>query len=164
MINTPTEFYFLIWAIVLISAFALIRLQNSRIGRAWNYIRGDQLAAESMGVNVRALKLLAFTFGAGLAGVAGNIYAGKMMVVSPDSFTFMESCMFFAIVLIGGMGSVPGTFLGAIVVSLLPEIFRPLAAYRMLIFGLAMIVVMYLRPAGIWPRRRAELKPVTKGE
>jgi branched-chain amino acid transport system permease protein len=164
VINTPMEFYFLIWVIVLIVAFALVRLQHSRIGRAWNYIRGDELAAEAMGVNVRSLKLLAFVLGAGLAGVAGNIYAGKMMVVSPDSFTFMESCMFFAIVLLGGMGSVPGTFLGAVVVVLLPEIFRPLATYRMLIFGLAMIVVMYLKPGGMWPRRRIALKSALKGE
>jgi branched-chain amino acid transport system permease protein len=164
VINSPIEFYFLIWVIVLIVAFALVRLQHSRIGRAWNYIRGDELAAEAMGVNVRSLKLLAFVLGAGLAGVAGNIYAGKMMVVSPDSFTFMESCMLFAIVLLGGMGSVPGTFLGAVVVVLLPEIFRPLATYRMLIFGLAMIVVMYAKPGGMWPRRRVALKAATKGE
>ncbi len=164
VINTPIEFYFLIWILVLISAFALVRLQHSRIGRAWNYIRGDELAAEAMGINVRSLKLLAFVLGAGLAGVAGNIYAGKMMVVSPDSFTFMESCMFFAIVLLGGMGSVPGTFLGAVVVVLLPEIFRPLATYRMLIFGLAMVVVMYLKPGGMLPRRRVALKSATKGE
>lgn len=162
VINTPTEFYFFIWVVVLISAIGLIRLQRCRIGRAWNYIRGDELAAEAMGVNVRSLKLLAFVLGAGLAGIAGNIYAGKMMVISPDSFTFMESCMLFVIVLLGGMGSVPGTFLGAVVVVLFPEIFRPLATYRMLIFGLAMIAVMYLKPGGMLPRKRLILKSAIK--
>ncbi|MCD6540284.1 branched-chain amino acid ABC transporter permease [Candidatus Bipolaricaulota bacterium] len=160
VINTPTEFYFLVWIIVVICAWALLRLQNSRIGRAWNYIREDELAAECMGVDVRAFKLLAFTLGAALAGVAGNLYAAKMMVVSPESFTFMESCLVFMIVLLGGMGSVPGTLLGALVVSLFPELFRPLARYRMLIFGIALVAVMYFKPAGMWPRRRATFRSV----
>jgi len=164
VINTPTEFYFLVWVIVLLCAWGLLRLQNSRIGRAWNYIREDELAAESMGVDVRALKLLAFTLGAALAGVAGNLYAAKMMVVSPESFTFMESCLVFMIVLLGGMGSVPGTLLGAVVVSLFPELFRPLAKYRMLIFGIALVAVMYFKPAGMWPRRRVTFKSIIRRE
>jgi len=164
VINTPVEFYFLVWVIVLLCVWGLLRLQNSRIGRAWNYIREDELAAESMGVDVRALKLLAFMLGAGMAGMAGNLYAAKMMVVSPESFTFMESCLVFMIVLLGGMGSVPGTLLGALVVSLFPELFRPLAKYRMLIFGVALVAVMYLRPAGMWPRRRAIFKPILDEE
>lgn len=164
VINTPTEFYFLVWIIVILSAWGLLRLQNSRIGRAWNYIREDDLAAEAMGVDVRALKLLAFTLGAGLAGVAGNLYAAKMMVVSPESFVFLESTIIFMIVLIGGMGSVPGTFLGALVVSLFPELFRPLAQYRMLIFGAALVAVMYFKPAGMWPRRRATFREVLRKE
>jgi len=164
VITTPVEFYFLVWVIVLLCVWGLLRLQNSRIGRAWNYIREDELAAESMGVDVRALKLLAFMLGAGMAGMAGNLYAAKMMVVSPESFTFMESCLVFMIVLLGGMGSVPGTLLGALVVSLFPELFRPLAKYRMLIFGVALVAVMYLRPAGMWPRRRAIFKPILDEE
>lgn len=164
VINTPVEFYFLVWVIVLLCVWGLLRLQNSRIGRAWNYIREDELAAESMGVDVRALKLLAFMLGAGMAGMAGNLYAAKMMVVSPESFTFMESCLVFMIVLLGGMGSVPGTLLGALVVSLFPELFRPLAKYRMLIFGVALVAVMYFRPAGMWPRRRAIFKPILDEE
>jgi len=164
VINTPTEFYFLVWVIVFLCVWGLLRLQNSRIGRAWNYIREDELAAECMGVDVRALKLLAFTLGAALAGVAGNLYAAKMMVVSPESFTFMESCLVFMIVLLGGMGSVPGTLLGALVVSLFPELFRPLAKYRMLIFGIALVAVMYFKPAGMWPRRRATFKSIIERE
>ena len=88
-----------------------------------------------------------------LAGVAGNLYAGKLMVVSPESFTFWESCLMFCIVLIGGMGSVPGVVIGAAAISLFPEIFRPFATYRLLVFGLAMILMMLLRPAGLIPAR-----------
>ncbi|GAG56402.1 unnamed protein product, partial [marine sediment metagenome] len=101
MIDNSTEFYFLIWIVVGLTILALINLQRSRIGRAWNCIREDEIAAESTGINVRHYKLLAFILGAGLAGVAGNIYASKLMIVSPESFTFMESCMLFCIVLIG---------------------------------------------------------------
>ena len=153
-IRTPMDFYFLVWAIVALCAFGLRQLQRSRIGRAWNYIREDEIAAAAMGVDVRALKLLAFVIGAGLAGMAGNIFAAKMRMVSPDSFTFMESCLIFVVVLLGGMGSIPGTILGAALVVLFPEIFRPVAQYRMLFFGLALAATMYFRPGGLWPRRR----------
>lgn len=153
-IRTPMDFYFLVWALVALCAFGLRQLQRSRIGRAWNYIREDEIAAAAMGVDVRALKLLAFVIGAGLAGMAGNIFAAKMRMVSPDSFTFMESCLIFVVVLLGGMGSIPGTILGAALVVLFPEIFRPVAQYRMLFFGLALAATMYFRPGGLWPRRR----------
>jgi branched-chain amino acid transport system permease protein len=146
--------YFLVWAVVGVSIFVLHRLQRSRIGRAWNYIREDETAAQAAGIDVRAYKLLAFVLGAALAGVAGNLYAGKLMIVSPDSFSFWESCLMFSIVLIGGMGSVPGVIIGAAAVSLFPEIFRSFAAYRMVFFGLAMILMMMFRPGGLWPRRR----------
>lgn len=154
VIDTSIKFYFFIWIVVGLTILGLIQLQNSRIGRAWNYIREDEIAAEANGINVRYYKLLAFVLGAGLAGLAGNIFATKLMIVSPESFSFMESCMLFCIVLIGGMGSIPGVLIGAAVISLFPEIFRPFAMYRMLIFGLAMIVMMIFRPGGIWPRQR----------
>lgn len=158
VIDSSIEFYFLVWIVVGLSIIGLIRLQESKIGRAWNCIREDETAAEAAGINVRNYKLLAFVLGAALAGVAGNIYAGKMMVISPQSFTFMESAMLFCIVLIGGMGSIPGVLIGAGAISLFPEIFRPFAMYRMLIFGLAMIVVMIFRPGGIWPRKRGAIE------
>jgi len=160
-IRTPTDFYFLIWVLVALCALGLRQLQRSRIGRAWNYIREDEIAAAAMGVDVRALKLLAFVLGASLAGIAGNAFAAKMRMVSPDSFTFMESCLIFCAVLLGGMGSIPGTILGAALVVLFPEIFRPAAQYRMLFFGLALAATMYFRPGGVWPRRRA-MEFVTK--
>jgi branched-chain amino acid transport system permease protein len=154
VIDSSIEYYFLIWIIVVLSIIGLIRLQNSRIGRAWNCIREDEVAAGSSGIDVRYYKLLAFVIGAALAGVAGNIYASKLMAVSPESFSFWESCMLFCIVLIGGMGSIPGILIGAAFISLFPEIFRPFAMYRMLIFGLVMILMMMFRPGGVWPRKR----------
>jgi len=153
-IDSSIKFYFLIWTVVALSIIGLVQLQNSRIGRAWNCIREDEIAAEANGIDVRYYKLLAFVLGAALAGVAGNIYASKLMIVSPESFSFMESCMLFCIVLIGGMGSIPGVVIGAAAISLFPEIFRPFAMYRMLIFGLVMILMMIFRPGGLWPRKR----------
>ena len=158
IIDNSTKFYYYIWLIVGLTIFGLVNLQRSRIGRAWNCIRDDEVAAESTGIDVRSYKLLAFVLGAGLAGVAGNIYATKLMMVSPESFNFMESCMLFCIVLIGGMGSIPGVLIGAAAISLFPEFFRTFAQYRMLIFGAAMIVMMIFRPGGIWPRKRGAVK------
>jgi branched-chain amino acid transport system permease protein len=158
MIDSSIEFYFLIWIVVSLSIIGLIHLQNSRIGRAWNCIREDETAAKATGINVRSYKLLAFILGAGLAGVAGNLYASKMMDVSPHSFTFVESAMMFCIVLIGGMGSIPGVLIGAAAISLFPEIFRGVAQYRMLLFGAVMMAMMIFRPGGIWPRKRGSLK------
>ena len=157
MIDTSLEFYVLIWAVVALSIVGLIHLQRSHIGRAWNCIREDEIAAKATGINVRAYKLLAFVLGAGLAGVGGNIYASKMMVVSPHSFTFMESALFFCIVLIGGMGSIPGVFVGAAAISLFPEFFRGVAEYRMLFFGAVMVLMMVFRPGGLWPRKRGSV-------
>ncbi len=153
-INSSTQFYFYTWIIIALVVFGLVRLQHSRIGRAWNYIREDETAAEASGVDVRSYKLLAFVLGAALAGVAGNIYASKQMSVSPQSFTFIESSLLFCIVLLGGLGSIPGTILGAGVVVIFPEIFRQFASYRLLFFGLALMLMMIFRPGGIWPRKR----------
>jgi len=158
VVDNSTKFYYYIWIIVGLTIIGLVNLQRSRIGRAWNCIREDEVAAESTGIDVRYYKLLAFVLGAGLAGVAGNIYATKLMIVSPESFSFMESCMLFCIVLIGGMGSIPGVLIGAAAISLFPEMFRTFAQYRMLIFGTAMVVMMVFRPGGIWPRKRGAFK------
>lgn len=158
VIDSCPKFYYYVWIIVGLSVLALVRLQHSRIGRAWNYIREDAIAAESLGIDVRYYKLLAFVLGAALAGVAGSVYATKLMIVSPESFTFMESCLLFCIVLIGGMGSIPGVFIGAAAISLFPEIFQTFAQYRMLFFGAVMIIMMMFRPGGVWPRLRGEMK------
>ncbi len=157
IIDNSVKFYYFIWVAVGLTVLALIHLQDSRIGRAWNCIREDIIAAEASGIDVRYYKLLAFVLGAALAGVAGSIYASKLMIVSPESFSFMESCMLFCIVLIGGMGSIPGIFIGAAAISLFPEIFQTFAQYRMLIFGAALVLMMMFRPGGVWPRKRGKL-------
>lgn len=157
VIDSSAEFYLMIWLVVALAIVGLIHLQQSHVGRAWNCIREDEIAAKATGINVRGYKLLAFVLGAALAGVGGSIYASKMMVVSPHSFTFMESALFFCIVLIGGMGSIPGVFVGAAAISLFPEIFRGFAQYRMLIFGAVLVAMMVFRPGGIWPRKRGLL-------
>ncbi|MBU1035081.1 branched-chain amino acid ABC transporter permease [bacterium] len=158
VVDNSTKFYYFIWLIVGLTTIGLVNLQRSRIGRAWNCIREDEIAAEATGIDVRYYKLLAFVLGAGLAGVAGNVYATKLMMVSPESFNFMESCMLFCIVLIGGMGSIPGVLIGAAAISLFPEFFRTFAQYRMLIFGAAMVAMMVFKPGGIWPRKRGAVK------
>ena len=153
-IQRPMDFYYLVWVCIAASVFALVRLQRSRIGRAWNCIREDEVAAEAMGIDVRWAKLLAFTLGAGLAGATGTIFAAKLVVISPESFTFMESVILFCIVVLGGMGSIPGVVLGSAAMLVLPEILRNFAQYRMLFFGAAMVLMMIFRPQGLWPSRR----------
>jgi branched-chain amino acid transport system permease protein len=153
-ITTPAQFYYYIWIIVGLVILALINLQKSRVGRAWNYIREDEIAAEASGIDVRHYKLIAFVIGTALAGVAGNVYGSKLMIISPGNFSFMESALIFVIVLLGGLGSIPGTLLGAAIIVVFPEIFRQFATYRLLFFGLALIVMMVFRPGGILPRRR----------
>ncbi len=153
-ITTPTQFFYYVWFIVALVIVGLINLQKSRIGRAWNYIREDEIAAEANGIDVRHYKLIAFLIGTALAGVAGNVYGSKMMIISPDNFTFMESCLIFVIVLLGGLGSIPGNVLGAAIIVVFPEIFRQFASYRLLFFGAALVAMMVFRPGGILPRRR----------
>jgi len=160
-IISSRQFYYFVWALIGIVIFGLVRLQRSRIGRAWNYIREDETAAEALGVNVRHYKLAAFVLGAAIAGMAGNVYASKQMSISPESFTFMESSLLFCIVLLGGLGSIPGTVLGALAITIFPEIFRALAQYRLMFFGLALLIMMVFKPAGLMPRLResgAELR------
>ncbi len=153
-IQTPTQFYYYIWIIVGLVIIGLVNLQKSRVGRAWNYIREDEIAAEASGIDVRHYKLIAFVIGTALAGLAGNIYGSKLMTISPANFTFMESCLIFVIVLLGGLGSIPGNILGAAIIVIFPEIFRPFASYRLLFFGAALVIMMIFRPGGILPRKR----------
>jgi branched-chain amino acid transport system permease protein len=135
-----------------------LRLENSRLGRAWMCIREDELAAEAMGIDTVRAKLLAFAIGAAWAGVAGNLYAGWVTVIAPETFSFWESCIMFCIVVLGGTGSIPGVLVGTVGMVVLPELLRTWLAniqqWRMLAFGLAMIVMMVFRPEGFWPSRR----------
>ena len=156
-LDTSMGSYFFIWLALGLVIIALLRLQTSRQGRAWNYIREDEIAAGAMGVDVRSAKRLAFVLGAALAGVAGNLYAAKFQVIAPTGFTFLESTLLFCIVLLGGLGSIPGTVIGAAAVVVFPEIFRDAAQYRMLLFGAALAAMMIFKPAGVLPRRRSGL-------
>jgi branched-chain amino acid transport system permease protein len=154
LIRTPMAQYYLILAIALVTVLAVRRLADSRIGRAWEAIREDETAASIMGVNTFALKLLAYAMGAVFGGLAGAFFAAKMRFVSPGSFTFIESAMVLAMVVLGGMGSIPGIVLGAVALIALPEFFRDFESYRMLVFGAAMAVMMLFRPAGLIPAKR----------
>ncbi|MBI3812765.1 MAG: branched-chain amino acid ABC transporter permease [Nitrospirae bacterium] len=159
--SQPIHFYYLILAIVSLTILAVNRLSRSRIGRAWIAIREDEVAAQAMGVDTTRLKILAFALGAFWAGIAGVFFAGKFAFVSPESFTFFESVIVLSMVVLGGMGSIPGVVLGALIVVILPEVLREFAGYRMLVFGAALVLMMVFRPQGLIgnPRWRIELRP-----
>ncbi|MEK6681429.1 MAG: branched-chain amino acid ABC transporter permease [Nitrospirota bacterium] len=160
-LSQPAHYYYLIILLVLFTIFAANRLNNSRIGRAWIAIREDEIAAEAMGINIVKMKLLAFALGASFAGIAGAFFASRMRFVSPESFTFFESVIILSMVILGGMGSIPGVILGAVVLVILPESLRGFQNYRMIIFGSAMVLMMIFRPQGFIgsTRRRLELHP-----
>ncbi|MFP8777016.1 branched-chain amino acid ABC transporter permease [Hydrogenophaga sp. RWCD_12] len=159
-----TMYYYLFLFFVLLSVLVSYRLQDSRIGRAWMAIREDEIAAKAMGLNTRNLKLLAFGMGATFGGMSGVLFASFQRFVSPESFSLMESVMVVAMVVLGGIGHIPGVILGALMLAGLPELLRhmPDLSYvtggrlgpevlRQLLIALAMVVVMLLRPKGLWP-------------
>jgi branched-chain amino acid transport system permease protein len=148
-LHTPLDYYYLILAIVIVTIFAMHRLISSRIGRAWIAIREDEVAAEAMGINTFRLKLLAFVLGSAWAGLTGVFFAAKMDFISPESFTFFESVLILCMVVLGGMGSIPGIVLGAVLLIGLPEVFRDFQDYRMLAFGAALVLMMIFRPQGL---------------
>ena len=164
-LSSVAMYYYLFLAAVLVSIVLSHRLERSRVGRAWMAIREDEIAAKAMGINTRNLKLLAFGMGASFGGVSGALFASFQRFVSPESFTLMESVMIVAMVVLGGLGHLPGVVLGALLLAALPEVLRyvasPLQAFtggrldasilRQLLIALAMIVVMLLRPRGLWP-------------
>ena len=164
-VNSVSMYYYLLLALVILSIIICHRLQNSRIGRAWMAIREDEIAAKAMGINTRNLKLLAFGMGATFGGVSGAMFAAFQGFVSPESFSLMESVMIVAMVVLGGIGHLPGVILGALLLAALPEVLRhvagPLQALtdgrldasilRQLLIALAMIGIMLARPRGLWP-------------
>src|SRR5574337_507123 len=152
--SQPIHYYYLILAVVLLTIFVVDRLNQSRLGRAWTAMRDDEVAAEAMGIDLVKTKLLAFGLGATWAGFAGVFFAGKMTFISPESFTFFESVIVLCMVVLGGMGSVPGVILGAALLLILPEMMRQFALYRMLVFGAAMVGMMIVRPKGLLVARR----------
>jgi len=146
--------YYVVLGLAVFTIIAVHRLNYSRIGRAWESIREDETAAELMGVNTFMLKLLAYAMGAVFAGLAGAFFAARMRFVSPESFTFLESAMVLCMVVLGGMGSIPGIILGVGALIILPEVFREFELYRMLAVGMAMVVMMVFKPAGLIPAKR----------
>ena len=164
-ISSVTLYYYLFLVLVVVSIVICYRLQDSRIGRAWMAIREDEIAAKAMGINTRNMKLLAFGMGASFGGVSGAMFGAFQGFVSPESFSLMESVMIVAMVVLGGIGHIPGVILGAVLLSALPEVLRyvagPLQAMtdgrldsailRQLLIALAMIIIMLLRPRGLWP-------------
>ncbi len=156
----PMPYYFLILVLIALTAFFLFRMCDSKIGRALVAIREDELAALCMGVPALKLKLTAFGISSFIAGLAGAVFAAKQTIITPDSFDFVLSVLILSMVVLGGMGNIWGAALGALVLGVLPELLRSFAAYRMLIFGLLMILMMIFRPQGILGSQlmRRELK------
>ena len=172
----PIKYYYLLLVVALGIIVVNVRLQNSRVGRAWEAIREDEIAARAMGIDTRNLKLLAFAMGASFGGVAGGMFSAIQGFISPESFVLVESIMVVCMVVLGGMGNIWGVILGALLLSFVPEILRwtvtPLQeaifgrmviepeVIRMLLFGLALVLVMLFRPAGLLPSvvRKRELE------
>ena len=178
-IASVSLYYYLFLVLVLVTVFVCYRLQDSRIGRAWMAVREDQIAAQAMGINARNMKLLAFGMGASFGGVAGSMFAAFQGFVSPESFSLMESVMIVAMVVLGGIGHLPGVILGAVLLAALPEVLRyvagPLQAMtdgrldsailRQLLIALAMISIMLLRPRGLWPTpEHGKARPLATGK
>ncbi len=153
-LRTPLHFYYLILFFLIVAVIAVHRLLHSQIGRAWIAIREDEMAAEAMGIDTTRMKILAFVLGAAIAGIGGVFFAARYSFISPESFTFLESVRILSMIVLGGMGSIPGAILGAFLLTLLPELLRGLANYRMLIFGAALVLMMIFRPQGLWGGRR----------
>ncbi|RFC30964.1 MAG: amino acid/amide ABC transporter membrane protein 2, HAAT family [Candidatus Nitrotoga sp. MKT] len=172
--------YYLFLFFTLLVIFISLRLEDSRIGRAWMAIREDEVAAKAMGINTRNIKLLAFAMGATFGGLAGGLFAGFQGFVSPESFSLTESITVLCMVVLGGMGNINGVLLGGILLVVLPEALRHGSgpaqqllfgktfidpeSLRMLLFGLALITVMLWRPAGLWPSNQRRRELVTKND
>ena len=173
--SSPINYYYILLALLLLAIVVNLRLQHSRIGRAWEAIREDEIAARAMGINTTHIKLLAFAMGASFGGIAGGMFSAIQAFISPESFVLVESVMVLSMVVLGGMGNVWGVVLGAVLLSFVPELLRytvepvQMALFgrtiiepeviRMLLFGLALVLMMLYRPAGLLPSavRKREL-------
>jgi branched-chain amino acid transport system permease protein len=170
-------YYYLFLFLAVVTVIVCVRLQDSRLGRAWMAIREDDVAAKAMGINVRNVKLLAFALGATFGGVAGAMFAAFQGFISPESFTLHESILVLAMVVLGGLGHVPGVVIGAILLAGLPELLRHTVVpvqqalfgqvlvdgevIRMLLYGLALVLIMLYRPQGLWPAPAHGVSPAT---
>jgi branched-chain amino acid transport system permease protein len=161
----PRPYYYLLVLLIVLTIIFVKRLEKSRVGRAWAAIREDEDAAELMGVPTFRYKLAAFAIGASIGGAVGVVWATKVISIIPANFPFFLSATILAAVVLGGSGNIPGVMLGAFLIAWLPERFRVFEDYRVLLFGAALVLMMALRPEGIWPsrRRQAELAEGTGG-
>ena len=177
----PIKYYYLLLAFLVVIIVINLRLQDSRIGRAWEAIREDEIAARAMGINTRNMKLLAFAMGASFGGIAGGMFSAMQGFISPESFILVESIMVLAMVVLGGMGNIWGVIVGALLLSFAPEVLRYTVGpvqdalfgrmlvepevIRMLLFGFALVLMMLFRPAGLLPSatRKRELETGRKG-
>jgi branched-chain amino acid transport system permease protein len=173
-------YYYLFVLLTVFTIVVCLRLQDSRLGRAWMAIREDDIAAKAMGINVRNVKLLAFSLGATFGGVSGAMFASFQGFVSPESFSLMESIIVLAMVVLGGIGHIPGVILGAVLLSLFPEVLRHTVVpvqqqlfgkvlvdaevLRMLLYGVAMVAIMLYRPKGLWPAPEHGVSPAALSE
>ena len=150
--------YLMALMLAVITLWISNRLVRMPIGRSWEALREDEIACRSLGLNPMKIKLSAFTLGAMFAGFGGAFFAARQGIVNPESFTFIESALILAIVVLGGMGSQLGVILAAIALTVLPELAREFSEYRMLVFGLVMILMMVWRPQGLLPMKRHHIK------
>jgi branched-chain amino acid transport system permease protein len=160
VLGTPVSLFYLTLAASLVAAYVAWRLGESRLGRAWMAIRDDEDVAQALGINLIQVKLLAYGLGAAFAGLAGSIFAVMLGSIYPHSFQLIISINILALIIVGGLGSLPGVAVGALVLIGLPEMLREFGEFRYLFYGLAIIAVMRLKPAGLWPSaaRRRELE------
>ncbi len=156
--------YFIIFFLILLTLFVINRLLRMPVGRAWEALREDEIACRSLGLNPTVVKLSAFALGAFFAGIAGASFAAKQGFINPESFTFIESAIVLAIVVLGGMGSQVGVILAAIALTVIPELARDFSEYRMIIFGAVMVLMMIWRPQGLVPAQRPKMKLPTNDE
>jgi ABC-type branched-subunit amino acid transport system permease subunit len=150
---SQANFYYLMLAILALAVIVARRLHASRVGLAWNALRADELAASCQGINVVRYKILAFVVDAFLSGFAGTVYAFYVSYISPDSFTFLVSVMIMTMVIVGGMDNIFGVIVGAFLMTMLPEKFRAFSDYRILFFGVVVVLFLMLRPQGLFPQR-----------
>ena len=153
VINSATEFYYVFVVLAVGAVVASMRLADSRIGRAWLYVRHDEDAAEAMGIGRVRVKLAAYVTGAMFGAVGGIFFAVNLGAISPESFSFEQSVLILMAVILGGMGKIPGVILGAFIIVLGPELLRDLGELRLFVFAVGLLLIMLLRPSGIWPGR-----------
>lgn len=152
-IRTPLDFYYVFCVLAIIAVVVSVRLANSRLGRAWLYVRHDEDAAEAMGIDRVKVKLAAYVVGAVYGAIGGAFFAANLGAISPNSFSFQQSVLILMAVILGGMGKIPGVILGAFIVILAPELLRDFGDLRLFIFAVGLLLIMLFRPSGIWPAK-----------